>query len=82
MYDDDELEWKSIRIDKSRPPLRWIANLAGSIASKGLLEISYMEDNGNTGLRYKYYGFLWDKLWPIYDRWGTFYKIKTDREED
>ena len=60
---------------KSKPPLRWIANLAGSIASKGILEISYMEDIGYTGFKYKYYGFLWDTFWPIYQKYGTFYKL-------
>jgi len=34
---------------KSKPPLRWIANWAGSIASSGLLihlDISFMDGNG------------------------------------
>jgi len=45
----------SIVEHKSRPPLRWIANWAGSIASKNMLELSYMEDEGlDKGFRYKY----------------------------
>lgn len=83
MYDDDAVEWKSIRTDKSRPPLRWIANWAGSIGSYGLLEISYMEDEGKTNsFKYKLYGWLWDTFWPIYDRWGTFYTLKWEEEEE
>lgn len=59
----------------SKPPLRWIANLAGSIASKNMLKLSYMEDDGIKGFRYKYYGWLWDTFWPIYQKYGTFYKL-------
>lgn len=63
----------------SRPPLRWIANLAGSIASKNMLKLSYMEDEGlDKGFKYKYYGWLWDTFWPIYQKYGTFYKLDLD----
>lgn len=68
----------SIAEHKSKPPLRWIANLAGSIASKGILELSYMEDVGYKGWEYKYYGFLWDKFWPIYQKYGTTYRLDMD----
>lgn len=67
-------------IHKSKPPLRWIANLAGSIASKGILEISYMEDNGDTGFKYKYYGWLWSTFWPIYEKYGTVYLWNQDTD--
>ena len=76
LFDDDN--WKVIH--QSRPPLRWIANLAGTIASKGLLDISYMQDAGYTGWKYKVNLFLWDTFWPIYDKYGTVYKLI--REED
>ena len=76
LFDDDN--WKVIH--QSRPPLRWIANLAGDIASKGLLDVSYMEDAGYTGWRYKVNLFLWDNLYPIYNKYGTYYKLI--REED
>lgn len=60
----------------SRPPLRWIANWAGGIASRHMLELSYMEDEGlDKGFRYKYYGWLWDTFWPLYQKYGTFYKL-------
>lgn len=74
---DNELELGD-PIHNSRPPLRWIANAAGSLASKNILKLSYMEDDGNTGLRYKYYGFLWDTFWPIYQKYGTFYEFKPE----
>jgi hypothetical protein len=84
MYeDDDALDWKTTRVDKSRPPLRWIANLAGSIASSGILKVSYMEEENKTNIfKYKYYGWLWDTFWPIYEKYGTFYEVKVDREEE
>ena len=69
----------SIVEHNSYPPLRWIANWAGSIASKNMLELSYMEDEGlDKGFRYKYYGWLWDTLWPIYQKYGTFYRLRMD----
>jgi len=64
---------------KSKPPLRWIANWAGSIASSGLLKISYMEDEGMTDtFRYKFHGWKWDTFWPIYQKYGTTYKMDMD----
>ena len=77
-YDDDAHEWEFEVIHNSRPPLRWIANFAGSIASAGLLDISYMEDAGYTGWRYKLKLFLWDTFWPIYDKYGTVYRLKNE----
>ena len=69
----------SITEHNSRPPLRWIANWAGGIASRHMLELSYMEDEGlDKGFRYKYYGWLWDTFWPIYQKYGTFYKLDMD----
>ena len=81
-HEDDFIgEWKTKRVDRSRPPLRWIANIAGSIASKGLLDVSYMEDNNYTGWRYKVNLFLWDTFWPIYDKYGTFYEVDFGDED-
>lgn len=68
----------SIVEHKSRPPLRWVANLAGSIASKGILEISYLEEESNFSWKYKYYLFLWDKFWPLYEKYGTTYRLRMD----
>lgn len=70
----------SIVEHKSRPPLRWIANWAGSIASSGLLKVAYieedvMEEKATFGFKYKFYGWLWDTFWPIYEKYGTFYEL-------
>jgi len=67
----------SIPEHKSRPPLRWVANLAGSIASSGLLEVSYLEDEGKTDtFKYKFNCWKWDNFWPIYEKYGTLYRLR------
>ena len=81
-HEDDFIgEWKTKRVDRSRHPLRWIANLAGSIASSGILKVAYieedvMEEKATFGFKYKFYGWLWDTFWPIYDKWGTIYEAE------
>jgi len=69
----------SVVTHKSRPPLRWIANWAGSRASKSLLTLSYLEEDEITsGFRYKLNCEIWDNLWPIYDKYGTYYTLNMD----
>ena len=69
----------TIRVDNSKPPLRWIANWAGSIAGSAIMRVSYAEEyEKNYGIRYKFDGWLWDTLWPIYSKYGTFYKLDMD----
>lgn len=69
----------SIVTHKSRPPLRWVANWAGSIASSGLLDVSYMEDEGMTDtFKYKFNLWKWDTFWSIYQKYGTYYTLDTD----
>lgn len=81
-YEGDESEIKYKVIHKSYPPFRWIANGIGTIASSALLRIAIMEENGKTsGIKYVINGYLWDYLWPIYDKWGTVYVYKS-KEED
>jgi hypothetical protein len=43
-----------------------------------MLKIAYMEEDGYTGWKYKFNGFLWDTFWPIYKKYGTFYKLNMD----
>ena len=83
-HEDDSIgEWRAERIDRSRPPLRWIANILGSFASSAILRISIAEDEGyEDTFAYKRDSFIWDNFWPIYDKWGTFYKMETDDTED
>ena len=44
MFDDDATEWETKRIDNSRPPLRWIANLAGHFASNAMVRMFNREE--------------------------------------
>ena len=80
-HEDDFIgEWKAKRIDRSRPPLRWIANLAGVISTSSILKVSYMEEDAYEGWRYKVNLFLWDTFWPIYDKYGTIYEVETEED--
>lgn len=71
----------STPIHNSKPPLRWIANWLGEIASKGILKVSYMEEDAYTGWRYKVNLFIWNTFWPIYDKYGTVYIWNLDTDE-
>jgi len=67
----------------SNPPLRWIANWAGLIGSSGLLNMSYLEDEAQTDtFRYKFYVWKWDTFWPIYRKYGTFYTMDIDLNDN
>lgn len=76
LFDDEN--WKVIH--NSRPPLRWIANLAGDIACKGLIDVSYMQNNAD-GWKYRLNLFLWNKLYPIYRKYGTVYQLVKEIDE-
>lgn len=69
----------SNKINQSYPPLRWIANLAGWISTKAIWEISLIEEKEEKqGLKYKFFGFLYDNLFPFYYKYGTHYKFDFD----
>jgi len=69
----------SIKIDNSRPPLRWIANWAGSISSSAIMRISWAEEyEEDYGFKYKRDRLIWDTLWPIYNKYGTVYQLDMD----
>lgn len=80
MYDDDALEWESTRVDNSRPPLRWIANLFGSIGGWAILRLSYAEEY-EKNFQAKIYGFIFDRTYPLYQKYGTYYKVNVDMED-
>ncbi len=69
----------STRINNSRPPLRWLANLAGDISSSAIMRIAIAQEyNKDSGFRYKLDCFLYDNLFPFYYKYGTFYKLGFD----
>jgi hypothetical protein len=82
-HEDDFIEdWRTVRVDNSRPPLRWIANFLGSRASSAMMRLFDAEENGTENtFAYKRDLFIWDKCWPIYEKWGTFYNLKIGEED-
>lgn len=81
MFEDDFLGWKVERIDKSRPPLRWIANLAGEISGWAIWNAAMLDEDEDFGFRYKVYSKIFAISNPLYSKYGTFYKVKTEIEE-
>lgn len=80
MHEDDILDWDDERIDQSRPPLRWIANLFGEIGGWAILRLSYAEEYDKK-IAAKIYEFIFSKTFPLYQKYGTFYKVKRDNED-
>jgi hypothetical protein len=68
----------SILEHKSRPPLRWFANWFGSIASWSILKASWLDEDENYGIKYKIHGKIYKLTWPIYFKYGSFYKMNFD----
>ena len=69
----------STKINQSRPPLRWLANLAGEISTAAIMRVSWAEEDGkDKGFRYKIDGFLYDNLFSFYHKYGTYYKVNID----
>lgn len=68
----------SILEHKSKPPLRWLANLSGEIGGWAILKISYLDEAENFGFRYKIYSLIYDIFMPTYFKHGSFYRIEID----
>lgn len=68
----------SIVDHKSRPPLRWFANLMGSLSSWALWNASLLDEEENFGFRYNLYSKIYRISWPVYYKYGTFYKLDFD----
>ena len=69
----------SIVEHNSTPPLRWIANWAGSRASSAVMRAAWLdEDRIDKGIRHTINATIYRLLWPIYSKYGTFYKIDMD----
>jgi hypothetical protein len=78
--DDDMREWEFEVVHNSRPPLRWIANLFGSIGGWAILKVSYLDEKENFGFRYTVYGSLYSTFMPTYYKYGTVYKMKFEED--
>lgn len=68
----------SILEHNSRPPLRWIANVFGSIGSWSIWHVALLDEYENYGWKYKFYGAIHDCTWPLYRKYGSFYKLDID----
>ena len=79
-HEDDFPEWETIVEHRSSPPLRWVANLFGEISGWAVLRLSYAEEYDQK-FKAKIYGIIFDKTWPLYNQYGTYYKIKWDKED-
>jgi|DEB19_MinimDraft_3_1074340.scaffolds.fasta_scaffold00708_20 hypothetical protein len=72
----------TVRINKSRPPLRWVADLFGDVAGWAILRISYLDESKDLGMMYQFYSFVWRMTWPLYNKFGTVYKWDFDMSGD
>ena len=69
----------SIVEHKSKPPLRWIANWAGSRASAAVMRSAWLQEDGvEDGFKQFINERIYMYLWPIYHKYGTFYKLDMD----
>lgn len=68
----------SVKENQSRPPLRWIANTLGNIGSWSILKLALLDEDEKYGWQYKMYGVIHDLTWPVYRKYGTFYKLDID----
>ena len=66
----------------SRPPLRWIANLFGRVSGWAILHVAYLDEENNFGLKHKIYSFIYQITWPLYYKFGTFYRFDFEMEGD
>lgn len=81
-HEDDFIEgWRTTRIDKSRPPLRWIANLFGEVSGWAILKIACLDEDNNFGFRYKIYSQIFKITNPISNKYGTFYKVDIEEKD-
>lgn len=80
--DDFNGEWRTVRVDNSLPPLRWIANLFGEIGGWAIFRIALFDEQNNFGLRYKFYSLVYDIFMPLYNKYGTYYKIKFEDDDE
>ena len=76
-YNDD---WEFDRIDKSRPPLRWLANALGAWGGYHIRQAFIAQEDDKVGL-VKFHSFMFNKIYPAYQKWGTSYKLRQNIEE-
>lgn len=78
MISDDE-NWEYI--NQSKPPLRWVANMFGSIGSWAILKCAFADEDGKV-FTAKVYGEIYSLFFPLYHKYGSYYKLNRQIEED
>lgn len=68
----------TIKRHKSRPPLRWIADLSGNIASGALWKAMLLDEDNNWNRRYDFYIKVYDIFMPLWYKYGTYYELDID----
>lgn len=76
------LMFNSIKVHQSRPPLRWIANIAGEISGWAILKAAYMDEDGQYGWRYDLYSKIFVIFNPISMKYGTHYVLDVLKDID
>lgn len=69
---------KPIVDHQSKPPLRWFANICGSVAGWAMLKAAWLDEDKKYGRLYDFYGRIYFKTLPIYLKWGTTYQFSFD----
>lgn len=77
-YEGDELEGRFKKIIKSRPPLRWFANISGSLATYHITRAFDAQDMGNASLS-ALHARMGNFFLKPYTKWGTMYQYKQER---
>ena len=75
----DDSSWKYIH--QSKPPLRWIANVIGSIGSWAVLKCAFAEEDKRNNAA-AIYGYIYSVTMPVWQKYGSFYKLERQIEED
>jgi hypothetical protein len=73
-FDNDTLE------HKSRPPLRWVANLFGSISSHCIMNVAWLDEDQNYNWKYNLYSKIYSITFPVYLKYGSFYYMGLDMD--
>jgi hypothetical protein len=77
LFDDDN--WKLIH--QSLPPLRWLANGFGNIGSWAILRCAFAEEDERM-FAAKIYGKIYSLFMPLSNKYGSYYKLDRQIEED
>ena len=79
-YEGDELEGRFKKVVQSRPPLRWFANIAGSLSSYHITKAFKAQHMKKDRLS-NFHAMLAHNLLKPYTRWGTMYQYKPEVQD-